>query len=88
MMPNISLLDAADVLDAIASSRAPDKATVLSAALAVDTLSREGQGDRDLLDAAAALKILATGGTLELDDAGRLRAAQLASHLRLAADNF
>jgi hypothetical protein len=88
MSPQNPLLDAADVLDAIASGRTPDQAALLSAALALDTLTKEeGRGDRDLLDAASAVKLLATGGTLELDDAGRVRAAQLASRVRLAVRN-
>jgi hypothetical protein len=63
--------NAAEVLDALASGRPLDKAVLLSAALALDTLTLEGVADWDLLDAAAALKIIATGGVLELDDAGR-----------------
>jgi hypothetical protein len=74
--------DAADVLEAIAAGHTPNRAALLAGALKLDALTMEGSGDRDLLDAAAALKLLATGGTLELDDAGRARAAWIAAHLR------
>lgn len=72
----------ADVLDDIALGRTPDKTALLVAALSLDTLTVEGAADRELLDAAAALKALAAGRTLELNDAGRARAAQIGSHIR------
>src|SRR5215469_6636534 len=73
-----SLQEAAYVLDVLASGRSPDQAALRAAALALDTFSRAGAADRDFLDAAAALKTLATGGTVKLDDAGRDRAALVA----------
>jgi hypothetical protein len=79
--------DAADVLEAIAAGRTPNRAALLAGALKLDALAMESSGDRDLLDAAAALKLLATGGTLELDDAGRARAARIAAHLRQLEDD-
>jgi hypothetical protein len=50
--------------------------------LALDTLIKTTSASRDLLDAAAGLQILATGGTLDLDEAGRLRARQFAEAVR------
>ena len=41
-----------------------------------------GLADRELLDAAAGLKALATGGVLNLDNAGRQRARTLATYVR------
>jgi hypothetical protein len=40
------------------------------------------QGDRDLRDAAAGLRTVANGGTLDLDEGGRARAAALAATVR------
>jgi len=54
-------------------------------ALAPDTLPLRGATDRDLLDAAAGLKIQATGSALDLDEAGRRRATQLAERVRMVA---
>jgi hypothetical protein len=62
----------------------PDRARLLSGALALDTLQQSGQADRDLLDAAAGLETLARGGTLDLDAGGRERAATLAAAVRAA----
>lgn len=76
------LLDAACVLEDQAAGRRPDRARLLSGALALDALQWSGEADRDILDAAAGLKRLATGGALELDDAGRARAAALAAAVR------
>jgi len=79
-----SLQEAAYVLDVLASGRSPDQAALRAAALALANIrtwlkfSRAGAADRDFLDAAAALKTLATGGTVKLDDAGRDRAALVA----------
>ncbi|MFE0758757.1 hypothetical protein ACFW16_32670 [Inquilinus sp. NPDC058860] len=79
------LLDAASVLDDQASGREADRARILSGALALDTLCREGTTDRDILDAAAGLQLLAAGGSLDLDESGRVRAARLAAAVRTAA---
>jgi hypothetical protein len=49
--------------------------------LALDGL-RWAASNRDILDAAAGLNIIATGGTLDLDDAGRHRARELAQAVR------
>jgi uncharacterized protein YegL len=77
-----SLQEAAYVLHVLASSRSPDRAALRAAALALETFSRGGPADRDLLDAAATLKTLATDGTVKLDDAGRHRAALVADRVR------
>ncbi len=54
-------------------------------ALALDTLVNRGGVDRDILDAAAGLKRVAEGGTLDLDESGRRRAKYLADHVRAIA---
>lgn len=76
------LSDAALVLDALAVGEVPDRARVLSGALALDTLIHKGLADRELLDAAAGLEAVATCGALELDVVGRRRAAALAAAVR------
>jgi len=79
------LLDAASVLDDQASGREADRARILSGALALDTLCRDGTADRDILESAAGLQLLAAGGSLDLDETGRVRAARLAAAVRTAA---
>ncbi|CAG9264251.1 conserved hypothetical protein [Burkholderia diffusa] len=83
----MSLLDAATVLDDLAKGRTPDPAKLVSGALALETLNLNGQSDRDLLDAEAGLKALATGGSLDRDETGRSRSAHLERVVRLAAIN-
>lgn len=78
----MSLADAAAALDDLAAGRTPDRTRLLCGALTLDALRLRGEADRDILDAAAGLEILATGGTLDLDDTGRARAAHLASAVR------
>jgi hypothetical protein len=73
---------AAAVLYDLAAGLQPDRARLIAAALALDTLIKTTTPSRDLLDAAAGLQILATGGTLDLDDAGRSRARQFADTVR------
>lgn len=80
----MTLLDAADVLNDLANGRQPERSKLIAGALALDTLVLSGTNDRDLLDAAAGLQTLATGGTLDLDDAGRERSAHLERVVRLA----
>jgi hypothetical protein len=79
------LEDAAAALDALADGRKPDRALVICGALALDTLVRWTLPGRDLLDAAAGLNIIATGGNLDLDAVGRLRARELAAAVRARA---
>ena len=81
----MSLFDAASALDELAAGRTPDRASVIAGALALDTLVQGGGADRELLDAAAGLEMLATGGDLSLDATGRERAARLAMAVRRAA---
>jgi hypothetical protein len=78
--PIPGLSDAAAVLNDLAAQ--PDRARLIAAALALDTLIKTTTPSRDLLDAAAGLQVLATGGTLDLDDAGRSRARKLADTVR------
>jgi hypothetical protein len=58
-----SLQEAAAALDTLAAGQVPERATLLSGAL-------------------AGLETLATGGMLDLDAAGRQRAAKLAERVR------
>jgi hypothetical protein len=82
-MTTNQLHQAAEVLDTLAAGRVPDRAAVLTAALALDTYRRTVESpSRDVLDAAAGLEDLATGGTLDLDETGRQRAAKLAEVVR------
>ena len=83
-LPLSRLQDAAAVLDALASGRIPDRTAMLSAALDLNTYCHGIDASRDLLDAAAALETLATGGTLDLDATGRQRAMKLAKVVRQA----
>jgi hypothetical protein len=79
---NTPITDAARVLDDLAAGMVPDRARLIAAALALDTLIKTTTPSRDLLNAAAGLQILATGGTLDLDETGRLRAHQFAETVR------
>ena len=81
----LPLHEAATVLDALAAGSTPSRAELLAGALALNTLCLSVASDRDLLDAAAGLETLATGGTLDLDEAGRQRAAKLAARVRKLA---
>jgi hypothetical protein len=79
------LLDAAYALDEQAAGRQPDRARLLAGAVTLDTLFRRGVLDRDLQDAALGLERLVTAGAWELDRTGRLRAAELATRVRMLA---
>jgi hypothetical protein len=81
-MLNAGLADAATVLDALAAGTKPDRARIIAGALALDTLAQTAELSRDLQDAGAGLQILATGGTLDLDEVGRRRAGQFADAVR------
>jgi hypothetical protein len=86
---NSPLTDAANVLDGLAAGIVMSHTSIITAALALDTLIKTSTTpvSRDLLDAAAGLEILATGGSLDLDDAGRSRARKFAETIRqLVAD--
>ena len=80
------LEDAAIALDALAAGMVPDRARVIAGALAMDTLILFWRwASRDLLDAAAGRRVIATGGSLDLDEAGRRRARHLAEAVRECA---
>lgn len=84
----MTLLAAATALDALAAGLEPARGDVISGALILQTLVHKGQADRDLQDAALGLEAVATGRPLNLDQAGRARAAILAKKARdLAAGN-
>jgi hypothetical protein len=79
------LMDAVAVLDDLAAGRGPHRARLLAGALALDTLVSSGIAERDMLDAAAGLKAMATAGSLDLTEKGRARAAVLADAVRVVA---
>lgn len=83
----MNIVDAADVLDDLAAGRTPDRAKLIAGALALQTLVQQGRASRDILDAAAGIETVATGGNLELVASGRERAAALAIVVRNAAGN-
>ena len=78
------LQEAAAVLDAMGAGRTPDPTDVLNAALILNTYCQRAEVTQDMLDAAAGLEIIATGGTLDLDEVGRRRATALAQVVRRA----
>lgn len=78
------LQEAAAVLDAMGAGRTPDPTDVLNAALILYTYCQRAEVTQDMLDAAAGLEIMATGGTLDLDEVGRRRATALAQVVRRA----
>ena len=78
------LQEAAAILDVLAAGRIPEQTAVLKAALALNIYCHRTNADRDMLDAAAGLDLLATGGTLDLDAVGRQRAWTLAQIVRQA----
>ena len=83
-LPRSRLQDAVAVLDALALGCIPDRTALLSAAIDLNTYCQGIDASRDLLDAAAALETLATGGRLDLDATGRQRATKLAKVVRQA----
>jgi hypothetical protein len=78
----MTLHDAAHALDELAAGRMPERARLVAGALALDSLRQRGEADRDILDAAAGLEMLANDGTLDLLEAGRARSALLAAAVR------
>jgi hypothetical protein len=77
------LEDAAAALEALAAGETPDRTgALLVAAQHLDALCTRGLADRELLDAATGLKAIATGGVLNLDDAGRQRARAVAAYVQ------
>jgi len=80
----MSLRDASHCLAELAAGRTPERLFVLTGALALDELRARTAFPRDLIDAAEGLAILARGGTLQLNQEGRERAAFLASLVQAA----
>jgi len=80
----MSLRDASHCLTELAAGRTPERLFVLTGALALDELRVRTAFPRDLIDAAEGLAILARGGTLQLNQEGRERAAFLASLVQAA----
>ena len=80
--PTLPLQNAADVLDTLAAGGIPERPALLAAALALNSHCHRTEADRDWLDDAAGLERLATGRTLDLNAAGRERAAKLAALVR------
>jgi hypothetical protein len=74
----MTVADAAYALAEIAAGRTPERSRLLAGALVLDTLRLRGGASQDVLDAAAGLELVATGGVLDLDERGRTRAAHLA----------
>ena len=82
--PPPDLQVAATVLEGLAAGQTPDRTDVLNAALILSTYCLRHVASRDMLDAAAGLEMLATGGALDLDATGRQRALRLAQIVRQA----
>lgn len=82
----MSLFDAAYCLDELSVGRIPDRARLLSGALALHTRRLMGTANQNLLDAGAGLEALAAGGTLDLSEQVKARAAVLAALLRTEAE--
>ena len=82
MTTKSALHAAADILDDMASGIPVERSRLIAGALALDTLRLLGEADRDCLDAAAGLEVLATGGRLDLDATGKKRAGVLAQAVR------
>jgi hypothetical protein len=83
----VTLLDAAYALDELAAGRIPDRARLLAGARALDNVRVEGAAaDRDLLDAANELHLVAGGATVDLTKRGRARAAAWAEAVRRIAN--
>ena len=78
------LQEAAAVLDALGAGQPLNRTDVLNAALILNTYCQRAEVTQDMLDAAAGLEIIATGGTLDLDEVGRRRATALAQVVRRA----
>ncbi len=79
----MTLLDAAYALDELAAGRTPDRARLLAGARALDGVrAEEASIDRDLLDAATELHLVAGGATVDHTKRGRARAAVWAEAVR------
>jgi hypothetical protein len=78
---------AALALEGVARGAALDRTLAMEAAQTLRTYADHTQ-DMDLLDAAAGLERLATGGKLPLDSLGRRLAAELAELVRAEASEL
>jgi hypothetical protein len=79
----VTLLDAAYALDELAAGRIPDRARLLEGVRALDGVRVKGvPADRELLDAATELHLVAGGATVDLTKRGRARAAAWAEAVR------
>ena len=74
----MTVADAIYSLAEIAAGRTQERSRLVAGALALDTIRLRGGASQDVLDAAASLELMATGGELDLDERGRIRAAHLA----------
>ena len=74
----MAIADAVFVLNEIAAGRTPERSRLVAGALTLDTIRLRGGASQDVLDAAAGLEFMATGGTLDLDAQGRIRAKHMA----------
>ena len=81
----MSLLDAAYCLDELSVGRIPDRDRLLAGAAALHSRRLMDTTNQNLLDAAAGLEALASGGKFDLSDHGQARAAVLAALVRKAA---
>jgi hypothetical protein len=81
----MTLLDAAYALDELAAGRTPDHERLLAGARALDKACKEF-ADRDLFGAAAELRLVAAGGTVNLTRHGRARAEVWAAAVRRLGD--
>ncbi|WP_059412695.1 hypothetical protein [Cupriavidus basilensis] len=80
------LLDAAEVLEALAAGAQPDGKRLAAGASALGAIHADHPSWRDMTDAAFALEALAAGSALGLDQKGRARAARLAEVVRSLVD--
>ena len=85
-MDRKGLLDAAAVLEDLASGQPPDPARRAAGAPARAGRHAHHPSWRDMTDAAFGLQALAAGGALGLDAKGRARAARLAEVVRSLVD--
>jgi hypothetical protein len=84
----MTIADAVYALGEQAAGREPNRARLLAGALALSKAVAHGIADRDVLDAAAGLELVATGRSFTLDEIGRRRAAALAETVRALGEAF
>ncbi len=84
-MTTQGLLEAADVLDELVSGGKPERARLLSGALALEAFYRYVDADQNVLAAGVCLRSLAVDGADGLTAHDRSHASKLASAVRQAA---